>query len=308
MAILEIPEPVRLRAVSEGAVGEAWLAALPGAVAELAADWGLTVEFVSPGGTQALVVMVAAADGRPAVLKVDRPGRDPQSGELNALLAGEGRGYARVYAHDAARGAMLLERLGGRLADLGWSADDQMTAICATLKTAWRAPPDGALFMDGAQKARGLAEFVEGLWKAHGAPGGARVRDMALRCAASRAAAFDPGRAVLGHGDAHAWNTLQVPGTAGFKFVDPDGLFIEPAYDVGLLMREWPEAMLADPVGLARARRDRLAALSGLDPQAIWEWGALETVSTALHCLQIGLPWADDLLAVAEAWAAEPAL
>lgn len=307
MSPLRIPDPVRLRAISEGAAGEAWLDALPDAVTDIAADWSLTVQAVSAGGTQALVVQVVMADGRPAVLKVDRPERDPQGGELAALLAGEGRGYAAVYAHDRTRGAMLLERLGGRLADLGWPVDEQIDAILATLKDAWRAPVSGSAFPSGREKAESLAAFIDRLWPEvdHGA--GESMRDMALRCADARAAAFDPSRAVLGHGDAHAWNTLQA-GEGRFKFVDPDGLFIEPAYDVGLLMREWPEAMLADPVRLGRARCMRLAALSGLEPQAIWGWGALETVSTALHCLHIGLPWAGDLLSVAKAWAAEPAL
>ena len=36
--------------------------------------------------------------------------------------------------------------------------------------------------------------------------------DLAVRCAAAREAAFDPGRAVLVHGDVHAFNALQVPG------------------------------------------------------------------------------------------------
>jgi streptomycin 6-kinase len=51
--------------------------------------------------------------------------------------------------------------------------------------------------------------------------------DLAVRCAAAREAAFDPGRAVLVHGDVHAFNALQVPGPtgagAGFRLVDSGG-------------------------------------------------------------------------------------
>ena len=99
-----------------------------------------------------------------------------------------------------------------------------------------------------------------------------------LDCAGRRAAASDPARAVLVHGDVHRWNALQAS-DGSFKLVDPDGLLAEREYDLGIVMREDPaDLMEGDP--MARARR--LAALTGLDAQAIWEWGVVERVSTGL--------------------------
>jgi streptomycin 6-kinase len=220
---LEIPEPVRLKALSIGRAGEAWLAGLAGVVADLEAGWDLSIGRTLSGGTEAFVAEVTMADGRKAVLKVSLPGRDPSTSELSTLLAGRGRGYAEVYGHDQRRKAMLLERLGPKLSELGWSVDAQIEAICATLRVAWTPLPEGSCFTTGAEKARSLGDFIETTWRELGRPCPERTVKMALRYAEVRHHGFDPDLAVLAHGDAHAWNTLLVPGdgSARFKFVDP---------------------------------------------------------------------------------------
>jgi streptomycin 6-kinase len=129
----------------------------------------------------------------------------------------------------------------------------------------------------GAEKARLLAEFVVATWEAMNRPCSERALDHALACASNRDNAHDDERAVLVRGDVHQWNTLQAG--AGFKLVDPDGLLAEAEYDLGILMREDPlELMAGDP----RTRAHELAALTGLDPVAVWEWGVVERVSTGL--------------------------
>jgi streptomycin 6-kinase len=309
---LEVPDAVRRRALARGAAGEAWLADLGGLARDLAAAWGLSLGRTLHGGTEALVVGAATAEGADAVLKIVPGGLDPASGQLGALLAARGRGYARVLRHDAARGAMLLERLGSRLDELGWPVDAQAEALCATLLEAWAAPPEGNRFPTGAEKARDLAAFIESAWRELGGPCAARTIDAALRLAEARGRAFDPAAAVLAHGDPHAANALLVPGggPARLRFVDPDGLLIERAYDLGVLMREWGAELLAgDPVALGRRRCRRLARLTGVAPGPVWAWGFVERVSSGLHLLQLGLDeLAREFLAVADAWAtAEPA-
>ena len=73
----------------------------------------------------------------------------------------------------------------------------------------------------------------------------------------------------------------------GFKLVDPDGLLAEAEYDLGILMREDSIELLVDSDPRERARW--LAARTGLDVDAIWEWGVVERVSTGLLCTEIGL-------------------
>ena len=98
---------------------------------------------------------------------------------------------------------------------------------------------------------------------------------------------------MLVHGDVHEWNALQ--GRDGFKLVDPDGLLAEPEYDLGVIMRE-------DPLdGDLPARADWLAGRTGLDRDAIWEWGVVERVSTGLLATRIELqPVGRQMLAAAD--------
>jgi streptomycin 6-kinase len=84
---------------------------------------------------------------------------------------------------------------------------------------------------------------------------------------------------VLVHGDVHQWNTLEAD--EGYKLIDPDGLLTEAEYDLGVLLRGDPvELVQGDPMERARW----LAARTGLDATAAWEWGAVERVSSGLTC------------------------
>ena len=133
--------------------------------------------------------------------------------------------------------------------------------------------------------------------------------EQALAFAGARAAAFDPDRSVVVHGDAHAGNALRALGEASvekqpFKFVDPECFLAEPSYDLGISMRDWTDELLAgDAVRVGRERCALLARLSGVAPQPIWEWGFIERVSTGLFLLKVGASTVGrDALAVADLW------
>jgi streptomycin 6-kinase len=304
---LEIPDRVRRKAMTLGDAGVAWLLGLESLVRELASEWRLSLDRALSGGTASFVAEVKTETGEQAVLKIPLPGLDPTAGELRTLLAARGRGYCRVLRHDAARGALLLERLGCQLHELGLPVDSQIDVICATLLDAWAPLPAGARFVTGAEKARELAEFIETAWRNLGKPCSVQVIEMVGHYAAARIQAFDPATAVLAHGDPHAYNTLLVPAEKPrrFKFVDPDGLFIERAYDLGILMREWGTELLAgDPRLLGWRRCQRLARLTGLEPEPIWQWAFLERTSTGLLLLELGLgDEARKFFSIIEAWA-----
>jgi streptomycin 6-kinase len=159
--------------------------------------------------------------------------------------------------------------------------------------------------MTGAEKAVSLADAVRAIALRFEAACSARTVEVALRFADQRRATFDPASSVLGHGDAHCWNTLVEPAGGGFKFVDPEGLFIEPAHDLSISLREWSEDFLAgEPVSRGQARCERLARLTGVEATAIWEWGLLENLVNGLLFLDVGSPaHAVPCLAVADAWA-----
>lgn len=94
--------------------------------------------------------------------------------------------------------------------------------------------------------------------------------------------------------------------TREFKFIDPDGLVIEPAYDLGTSMRGWNDPLLAgDVLALGLQRLRFLSQLTGIAPAPIWEWGFIERISTGLFFKQLGHEAVGaQYLAVAELWAA----
>lgn len=158
-------------------------------------------------------------------------------------------------------------------------------------------------------KAADLAELVQRLWEDLSRPCPEATIRYALGCARRRSRALEPHRCVVVHGDAAAANALKVlqprPGAeTGFVFVDPDSFLGDPTYDLGVALRDWTLQLLVsgDPARLLRRYCQVLAATSGMDPAAIWEWGFLERVSTGLYVLSFG---ADQLarpfLATAEA-------
>jgi streptomycin 6-kinase len=201
-----------------------------------------------------------------------------------------------LYRYDPDDGALLMERLGRPLYELGLPLARRLEILCAAAERIWR-PAPGCGLPTGADKARSLADFIVTSWEELDRPCSEKTVDHALACAVRRAQAHREERAVLVHGDVHQLNALQNDG--GFKLIDPHGLLAEAEYDLGVLMRGDPVELLGgDPVDRARW----LAARTGLDLVAIWEWGVVERLSTGLLCTRIHLqPLGRDTLAAAEA-------
>lgn len=119
----------------------------------------------------------------------------------------------------------------------------------------------------------------------------------------SREEAMKPSEFVLLHGDAHGGNTLITLAGDDYQLIDPDGIFYEKEYDLGVLMREWVEEYTQNPVEEGKRRCEYLHRLTGVPQRGIWEWGYLQTVSTAFVLLQIGQEeTGQKMLRVAESW------
>jgi streptomycin 6-kinase len=81
-------------------------------------------------------------------------------------------------------------------------------------------------------------------------------------------------------------------------------LLADAAYDLGILMREVPVDLMA--AGDPRERAHLLAARTGQDRTAIWDWGVVERVSTGLLATSIELqPVGQEMLAAADTIAAD---
>jgi streptomycin 6-kinase len=299
-----IPLEVRQRALAGGDAGRRWLDALPDLMAGLERDWGFTIGDPLHGGSAGLVARAVNAAGEAVVLKLGSPVHDNFANEVAILRMAAGRGYASLLRYDAPRRAILLELLGPKLHELGLPISRRIEIICETLREAWLPAPDSGGFRSGAQKARHLAGSIAGWRRQLGEPCSSRVAAQAMAFASARESAFDPARAVLLHGDAHDHNALQTLDGAGFKFVDPDPLVGERAYDIAISMRSWTNELLAgDPVRLGLDRCAQLADLTGESPGAIWQWGFVERVSSGLFLMVLGrLEEGRKMLAVAESW------
>jgi hypothetical protein len=99
-------------------------------------------------------------------------------------------------------------------------------------------------------------------------------------------------------------NALRAPdrrSSSGWLFIDPDGFVADPAYDLGVVVRDWCRELLeaTDP----RARAEQLCRLAaehgGQNEQAVWEWGYLERVSSGLFLLAHGMSSGSTLLETA---------
>ncbi|HEY9293293.1 MAG TPA: aminoglycoside phosphotransferase family protein [Microlunatus sp.] len=291
--MLSLPDEVRSRAVSQGA--ESWLAELDGVVRGLCSNWGLELGPLLEGGTAAFVALVRCADDSEAVLKVSVPQLGFQD-QLRLLERADGRGYVRILRSDPGRQAALLERLGRPLAPLIESTapepEEQLEVLTQLLPVAWqvsREPYESQSW----NKAEQLATMITELWQRLDRPCPEQVIEQALECARRRAE-VPRDEWVVVHGDPHPGNALQVlqdraGAVAGHVFVDPDGFLAEPAYDVGVTLRDWSRWLVAgDPHRLMNRYCALAADRTGLDRDAIWEWAYLERVSSGLFVSSFG--------------------
>jgi streptomycin 6-kinase len=291
---IEIPPVVRNKALVADA--GLWLEEVDALVADLGSDWGFTPRRVFPDASEALVLTVDLAVGGSAVLKlmIPRAGTHAEN-EISVLRLVDGDGCPRLLRWDVERGAMLMERLGTPMSAMGLPIAQRHELLSAAAQRVWRRVQDVDL-PTGADRGRDLAESIKARWERLDRPVSSAAVEQALAAAERRIAAHEPDTAVLVHGDVHQWNALESP--RGFLLADPDGLIAEPEYDLGILMREDPvELMVDDP----RSRARHLAASTGCDVTAIWEWGLVERVANGLLLLEIDLqPVAGQMLAAAD--------
>lgn len=244
-----------------------WRRTLAARAREVARDWALALGPALPGSTQGLVRAVTLADGTPAVLKLEKPGQGVDA-QAAALAAWSGDGVARLLRFDAARGALLLERLvpGVPLATLcAEGRDDDATEVLAALMLRLhRSAPPGALFAD----AHGWIRAIEACRDPRLDP---RLRDRALALYRDLNASARP--PVLLHGDLHHLNVLA--DGAGWRAIDPFGATGEPAFDTGTLLTN-PASWLARQRDLGAVQARRVALLAdwlGEQRARIAAWG-----------------------------------
>jgi streptomycin 6-kinase len=300
---VEVSDNVRRKALALGEPGTRWMDALPATIARLEERWEIEVGALIGSGSVGHVVAATTADGRAAVLKLAMPdgleGNGEFSRELESVRFGQGRGYVDLLQSDTDLRAMLLERLGRPIHDLGLPIEAQIEEIAATLARGWQRPPSSPRWRTGAEQADFLDRFIGEAWERLDGPCPEAVVRLAQECTRRRLASFDETTAVAIHGDAHPWNVLESP-TGGFKLIDPDGLLSEPAHDLAIPLRHWNAELLeGDPAARLRSWCAHLQETTRVDAQAIFEWTYAERVSTGLFLLRLGDPQGSEFIEVA---------
>lgn len=292
-----------------GDEGKQWLDSLVEVIQLFEQKWKIHMGKSLNGGTEAFVAEVTTEDGVDAILKLMMPpveGNTVFEQEIEALTIANGAGYVRLLNYDMNHRVILLERLGPPLKDTDYPIDIQIEIICDTLKKSWGKPlPQVHKLQSDNEIINWFSVFIPKLWTELESPCSRQLIDKALVFLESRLSNSSLEKSVLVHGDAHSGNILQdmTKSKASFKFVDPDGLVAEPAYDLGVLMREWLDDLTINPLENGRKRCLFLSEITCVDTQAIWEWGLIQSVSTGLLLIKIdqeelGLK----MLEVAEVW------
>lgn len=242
---------------------EAWLEALPDAVASACRRWDVQVEvpFDGPEVSAAWVAPARRADGRTAVLKFGMPHHEG-AGEARGLASWAGDPTVLLLAHDAGDGAMLLERCEPGTALRTRPIDEQDEVIGRALRRLHREPPRG-------HGLRPLDEMLDA-WCAE------TVRSEALWCDAglvraglercTELLATTRERRMLAT-DLHAGNVLAAQ-RAPWLVIDPKPFVGDPAYDATQHLLNGLERLRADPTGTIA----RVADLAGLDPERVRAW------------------------------------
>lgn len=210
--MISIPEVLRNHAVAAGA--ERWLGDLPALVNHLEQQWDIVVGRPLAGATEAYVAEATTRAGLPVVLKLLVPLVGTRARhEITALRLADGQGCVALLRDDPDVGALLLERLGPSLLELGVPIARRHEILCDTAAKVWRPAPHSGL-PTGADRAQRLAAFVTESWERLNHPCSELAIDDALACARRRATAHDDERAVLVHGDVHQLNALQRAGSS----------------------------------------------------------------------------------------------
>jgi streptomycin 6-kinase len=248
-----------------------WMADLPLIVEELAARWSLAVgRPFQPGGVASWVAPARNAAGDHLVLKVGWR-HDEALHEADGLLVWDGNGAVRCFDALLAgeTSALLLEACepGTSLA-LVLPETEQDAVVAGLLRRLWIDPPLGHPFRTLQSMCDWWADEFEEKYAAAGPresqldPGLARAGMELFRSLPATAE-----RSVLLCTDLHPENVLAAR-REPWLVIDPKPYLGDPTYDPLQHMLNFPDRLVADPVGFTR----RMGTLLDLDVERLRQW------------------------------------
>ncbi|GAA2226418.1 aminoglycoside phosphotransferase family protein [Streptomyces amakusaensis] len=269
--------PQRLvRALGES---DAWIGRLPGIAEEAVERLGLRVERVlAPGGRSGLIVLVRLADSTPAALKLAPPSASPAL-ERAALEHWDGWGALRSLPVAGAGDALLLERLHPEVSLRSLPEAKALLEAAGIVRRLWVEPPPGHGFETVAERTARQASAL-------------REMDDPLAAAALEARdrlVSDSAESFLLHGSFRQGKVLAADRTPWLA-VGPEPVVGERAYDLGRLVRDRAEDLIASAAGASAARRrvTRLANSLEVDPERLRGWGLFRAVESGTRAMAAG--------------------
>lgn len=228
--LLHIPNSFREKIIGAfRETGIIWLEGLEHQLEKYLSQWGLT--FVGPVSNLSYnyVSRVTNSKGESLILKLGVPNQDFQN-EVNALMAYDGVGCARLIKSDAENGAMLLEQLSpGRMLSTLKDEEQVVKAFSKVWKELRRPTPDGVIFpslhnwMSSLSSYRDSSENQEEPLIPHEYINLAEVYFREITGSA-------PSVELL-HGDLHHENILYSEASE-WTGIDPKGVIGDPHFDV----------------------------------------------------------------------------
>ncbi|MCE0505451.1 hypothetical protein LR948_08815 [Roseivivax sp. GX 12232] len=239
-------------------------------IAQILAEWDLTLKAEGPSRSRAQIYEVAQADGSPAILKVyhaGTPGYEAEAPELLAVM----EGHRCVRLLRASEKALLLEHLDGALLThiVERGGDAEATEIIIDVAEAIRARRQAFT------PERRLDKRFSAMFMADPAAS-AVLSNAPFRTALGIAtAALDRdarGDRGMLHGDLHHTNIIGAP--RHWCTIDPLPLFGEPEAEYALALSN-PSHMprIANDPNRQIRMAERIHARTGLDPSRILSWG-----------------------------------
>ncbi|MFC4564559.1 aminoglycoside phosphotransferase family protein [Nocardiopsis mangrovi] len=263
-----------------------WLTGLPGLVADLAAEWKLTIDGPAPHGRTSVVLFCRRVDGSAGILKISPdPGLGSSEARILKLWESSGRVPA-VWEVDAERGAVLLEAIGtGRTVSLNGEVPPMRT-IGELIRDLHEVDiPDGERGELHPLLTR--VNFIFDMWDRNRREGVAAdlVPTALLHMGHSRARALAHGQDDLVplHGDLHPGNVIDGGPERGLVAVDPRACLGDAAFDAV----DWV-LWKATSIGEVEQRVSELSAAMDVSGERMLAWARAHAPIFAVAWAQRG--------------------
>jgi streptomycin 6-kinase len=272
-----------------GEAGRRWLATLPALVNELGERWSLTLAQPFANLSYNLVIPGRCADGKEVVLKLGVPCPELFT-EAEALRVFRGKGAVNLFADDARRGALLMERVSPGTCLHESLTDPAATQAAAELmRKLWHIPPAEHHLPDLNTWFRSLRRLRE-TYKGETGPFEKKLIMQAEEVFAELQ--LQPSRSMVLHGDLHHTNIL-FSAQRGWLAIDPKGLVGDPGYEVGPFMLNQLRAGASDSE-IVEVLASRLAVFSTelhIEQKRLTKWAFCHAVLSAVWSFEDGEDW-----------------